>query len=274
VLWWAARCTCGVADNTPPRAPTATESWSSRCASRGNRASAWWPIWAIWTRPGGWDGGRRRKARRGPRRRRNCLMRAPRWESTGHRLHQFGVWNAVAVAAQVRVHHRHMPTGQQRMDAPYGLQRTAVGAGGVLLRLQIGREHRSEHQQCRRLHDTNFDRGDGQRSQLPVRLGNIHPPNGRRSRRAALEFPRQFTQPPLPPVRLDVLEPLPVYTRRTPVDAAAVVGQGQNDLAVHLVIQGVEPVAPIATGPSDPVPGRDLHPQKNSAFSGRTRKSG
>ncbi len=55
---------------------------------------------------------------------------------------------------------------------------------------------------------TGTDRGYPQRSCLAVRLGDMHPPHGRRSIRPLFQLLRQFTQPSLQPVRFDVLEPL------------------------------------------------------------------
>ena len=51
---------------------------------------------------------------------------------------------------------------------------------------------------------------------------------------------RQFVQPSLLAVRLDVLKRLPVGSCRSAIGFAAFVGETQNVLTVHLVIQRVE----------------------------------
>jgi hypothetical protein len=51
---------------------------------------------------------------------------------------------------------------------------------------------------------------------------------------------RQFSEPALYPVRLDILEAFCVYTGRTLVGATAGLGVFQNVPPVDLVVQGVE----------------------------------
>src|SRR5207249_11331480 len=57
------------------------------------------------------------------------------------------------------------------------------------------------------------------------------------------EFVRPLAQPPPDAVRLDVLEAFAVHTRGPAVGSAASIGVVQHVLAVHLVVQQVEPVA-------------------------------
>ena len=161
----------------------------------------------------------------------------------GHAAHQLCVGNAVEVPAQVRIHYLPMSRIQQPVDVADRVHRAAAGSVGVLFRRQVGLEDGSEDQHRRRLYDTIFDRRDSQGPGLAVRLGDVHPPDRRRTVRPALQLLRQFAQPPLQPIRLDVLERLPVHARRSLIGLAAVVGEGQHVLAVHLVVQRVEPVA-------------------------------
>jgi hypothetical protein len=51
----------------------------------------------------------------------------------------------------------------------------------MLLRLQVGLEDGLQDHQCRRLHDTVFDRWNPQRPLLAIRLRDIDPPNGLRT---------------------------------------------------------------------------------------------
>src|SRR5437868_2117994 len=55
-----------------------------------------------------------------------------------------------------------------------------------------------------------------------------------------LQLLRQFVQPSLFSVRLDVLERLAVDSRRSAIGFAAFIGESQNVLSVPLVIQRIE----------------------------------
>ena len=57
------------------------------------------------------------------------------------------------------------------------------------------------------------------------------------------ERKRQFGQPPLDPIRLDVRKVLAVNARCALVRAALGIGMRQNVVAVDLVVQGVEAIA-------------------------------
>jgi hypothetical protein len=148
----------------------------------------------------------------------------------------------VVPARGIRVHHLSVPARQQFVDMPYGIQRAAVGAVGVLLRLQVGLEDRLQDQHRRHLHDTILDRWNAQRSCLAIRLWDMHPPHGCRLIPPAFQLLRQFIEPPVQPVLLDVLETLVIHTRRSFVGFAAVVGVNQNVSSIHFVVQGVEPI--------------------------------
>ena len=69
-----------------------------------------------------------------------------------------------------------------------------------------------------------------------------HASHGVRSIRSLPQFGRQFVQPPVAAVRLDVLEGLAVHPRRAVVGTAAQVGELQDVSSVHLVVQPVEPI--------------------------------
>ena len=57
------------------------------------------------------------------------------------------------------------------------------------------------------------------------------------------ERKRQFAEPSLHPIRLDVRELLSIHTRCALVGAALGIGMGQDVLAADLVVQGVEAIA-------------------------------
>src|SRR3954467_15616479 len=57
------------------------------------------------------------------------------------------------------------------------------------------------------------------------------------------ERKRQFSQPPLDPIRLDVRKILAINPRRALVGAALSIGMRQNIVAADLVVQGVEAIA-------------------------------
>jgi hypothetical protein len=56
------------------------------------------------------------------------------------------------------------------------------------------------------------------------------------------ESKRQFAEPPLHPVRVDIREVLTVHTRCTLVGAALGIGMRQDILTADLVVQGVEAI--------------------------------
>src|SRR5271170_862940 len=57
------------------------------------------------------------------------------------------------------------------------------------------------------------------------------------------ERKRQFAKPSLHPIRLDILEVLPIHARRTLVGAALGIGVRQNIFAADFIVEGVEPIA-------------------------------
>ena len=78
---------------------------------------------------------------------------------------------------------------------------------------------------------------------LPLAFGMIHSSDWLRPVGLLPERKRQFSQPSLDPIRLDVREVLAVDSRRALVGAALGVGMRQNVVAADLVVQGVEAIA-------------------------------
>jgi hypothetical protein len=63
------------------------------------------------------------------------------------------MWDAIEVAAEIRIDNSAMASIYQLVDMSHCVQRAAVCTIGILLRLQVGFENRFEHQQCGRLHN-------------------------------------------------------------------------------------------------------------------------
>ncbi len=106
--------------------------------------------------------------------------------------------------------------------------------------LQVGLEDRFQDQQRGGLHHAVADRGNPQRPLLPVRFRQVDPPDRLRLIPFRSQFLRQFVQPPLHAVLLDVLERLAVHAGRSAVGTALRPGRFQHVAAIHLVVQGVE----------------------------------
>ena len=91
---------------------------------------------------------------------------------------------------------------------------------------------------------TRFAQGrDAQRPKFAAGLRDEHSSDGVRSVSLLPERKRQFAEPSLHPVRLDVREVLTVHTRCTFIGAALGVGVRQNVFAADLVVQGIEAIA-------------------------------
>ena len=128
-----------------------------------------------------------------------------------------------------------MPRAYVPMDLPDGVQGAAVRPVGMLLRLKIGLEDWLQDQHYSHLHHAIPDRANAQRALLAIRFGDEHATHGARSIRSPSQFGRQFVEPSVTPVRLDVLEGLPVYPWGAVVRTAPQVGELQNVPSIHLV---------------------------------------
>src|SRR5579875_677077 len=78
------------------------------------------------------------------------------------------------------------------------------------------------------------------RNKMERRLGRIHSPHRTGSIRSTLQILRQFVQPPLYSVLLDLLEILAVYSGCSAIGFAAFIGERQNIFPIDLVVQRVE----------------------------------
>jgi hypothetical protein len=75
---------------------------------------------------------------------------------------------------------------------------------------------------------------------LPIRLRDVHPSNRKWSIGSISQFFRKFVQPSFAAVLLNVLEALLVDTGRAAIYFAAGVGEGQDILSVHFVVERIE----------------------------------
>ena len=114
---------------------------------------------------------------------------------------------------------------------------------GVLFGWKIGFKDRFQNQRCRRHADPIPHARDAQRPEFAVGLRYIHSSDWLWPISLLPEGKRQFRQPSLDPIHLDVRKILTVDTRRTLIRAALGIGMRQNVVAVDLVVQGIEAIA-------------------------------
>ena len=151
--------------------------------------------------------------------------------------------NAPEVVREVGVNDFRVATEQQLFHLDHRLLGVAPGAVGVLFWWKVGFEDRFQHQH-RCCHADPIPQGrDAQRPEFAVGLRDEHSSDGVRSVGLLPERKRQFAEPPLHPIRLDIREILTVHTRRALVGAALGIGMRQDVVAADLVVQGVEAIA-------------------------------
>src|SRR6516225_4157931 len=154
------------------------------------------------------------------------------------------MWDCVEVRLQIRVVHLLEPGGNMRayrVDRLMSVPSRTKPVGAVQ---EVGLKDRLENQQSRRLNDTVLDRGNSQRSQPTVRLGDIDAFN--RLRAVALGA-KLFVQLPEEGVPLRFTQGYEVLTGYAIHPGSAVVIQHQTRrspqhvVPIDPVIQGVEP---------------------------------
>ena len=151
--------------------------------------------------------------------------------------------DAPEVVREIGVNDFRVATEQQLLHLDHRLLGIAPGTVGVLFWWKIGFEDRFQHQH-RCCHADPIPQGrDAQRPEFAVGLRYEHSSDGVRSVSLLPERKRQFAEPPLHPIRLDVREVLTIHTGCALVGAALGIGMGQNILAADLVVQGVEAIA-------------------------------
>src|SRR6516162_9552670 len=131
----------------------------------------------------------------------------------------------VEITGEICVDNLSMAGVDQLVDVSDCVQCAAACPIGVLLGLQVGLENWFENQHCRHFRDSIFDHGNSERTlTASAELVDHHPAYRLRLISSTFQLLRQFTQPSLHSVRLDVLELLEVYARCSIIGFAAVVG--------------------------------------------------
>src|SRR5215469_4668870 len=133
-----------------------------------------------------------------------------------------------------------MTPEHQRFHLDHRLLGVAPRTVGILLWWKVGFEDRFQYQQRYRHADPIAQGRDAQRPELAVGLRYEHSSDRLRSVSLPLERKRQFAQPPLHPICLDVRKVLTVHARRALVGAALSISMGQDVLTADLVVQGIE----------------------------------
>ena len=151
--------------------------------------------------------------------------------------------NAPEVVREVGVDDVRVTPEQQLLHLYDCLLGVAPSAVGVDFRWKVGFEDRLQHQH-RCCHADPIPHGrDAQRPEFAVGLWYKHSSDRLRPVGLLPERKRQFSQPSLDPIRLDVRKILAVDTRRALIGAALGLGMRQNVLAADLVVQSVEAIA-------------------------------
>ncbi len=112
----------------------------------------------------------------------------------------------------------------------------------MLFRLQVGLEDRLQDQHSSHLYHAIFYAGNPERPELAVPFGDEHASDRSGTIRSTPELFRQFVQPPVSSIRLDVRKALAVDSRRPAIIAAADESPLQDISAIQLVVQRVEPI--------------------------------
>src|SRR6516225_5328080 len=151
--------------------------------------------------------------------------------------------NAPEVVREIGVDDVRVATEQQLLHLDDCLLGVSPSAVSVDFRRKIGFEDRLQHQH-RCCHADPIPHGrDAQRPEFAVGLRYEHSSDWLRPVALLPERKRQFSQPPLDPIGLDVRKILAVSSRRAPVGAALGIGMRQNVVAADLVVKGIEAIA-------------------------------
>ena len=134
-------------------------------------------------------------------------------------------------------------TAARRSRSAAAGSRKTVRTVGILLGWKIGFEDRFKHQPCCCHADPIAQGRDAQRPEFAIGFRYKHSSDGVRSVSLLPERMRQFTQPPLHPIRFDVRKLLTIHSRCALVGAALGVCMNQDVVAADLVVQGVETIA-------------------------------
>ena len=148
----------------------------------------------------------------------------------------------VEVFRQVRIDDIRVPLAQRRMHRPNRIVRRTPRSIAIGTVLEVRFEDRFQHQLRGRLRHAVPNRRDPEWSLAAAWFGNHHPAHRRRPIRLLAQVLSQRREPRFHAGRVDVLETHPVHTGGSARRARQSIGMGEDVLAVHLVVQQIEPV--------------------------------
>ena len=134
---------------------------------------------------------------------------------------KFYVWSRVKVADQIRANRTEIGVAQQPDYFAHGILSIPILSIGVLLRRQLGLEDCSQDQHSRCLAHSISQPGNTKRPEFSIWFRNKDPSDRTRSIGSFLELLRQFPEPSLCAISLDILERDAVYARSALFGAAA-----------------------------------------------------
>src|SRR6185312_1201666 len=147
------------------------------------------------------------------------------------------MWNAPEVVREVGVNDFRVAAEQLGFHLDHRLLGVSPGTVGVLLWWKIGFENRFQHQHCCCHADPIPQGRDAQRPEFAVGLRYVHSSDWVRSVGFLPERQRQFAEPQLYAIRLNVRKVLTIYPRCALVEAAPSKRMSQNILTADLVVQ-------------------------------------
>ena len=163
------------------------------------------------------------------------MQHAPINDPTRHRLSEVGMWNAPEVVRKVGVYDVRVATEHQLLHLYDRLLGVSPGTVGVDFRRKIGFEDRLQHQQRCCHADLIPHARDTQWPEFAVGFRYKHSSDRLWPVSLLPERKRQFSQPSLDPICLDIRKILAVDTRRPLVRAALGIGMRQNVVAADLM---------------------------------------
>ncbi|MBM2811014.1 MAG: hypothetical protein HW416_1773 [Chloroflexi bacterium] len=158
-----------------------------------------------------------------------------------HQFHELRLGNSVEERLDVGVYHPARPSVHRLPYLLTRLVRTPLRPKPVRALPKIHLEDRLQHQLRCCLHDPIPNRRYPQRSLSPVCLRDHHPPHRLRAISSLSQLGRQLRQKLRYPLLLYGAGGLPIYSRRPRVRLHLLPCPRQDVLAVHLVVERVEP---------------------------------
>ena len=166
---------------------------------------------------------------------------APVAHAPGHALHQLGVGDLTEIVREIAIYHFVVAPVEEPVDVSDRIQGASFRPVTVLLGFQVGLKDRPQYKHGRCLRHPVPHGWYTQRPELAglfLRDQDL----AHRLRRIGPfpQIPRQFPEPSLHTVRLDVTEALPVDPGLAAVAASQSPGLPEKVLPPHLVAQGMK----------------------------------